>query len=398
MAATLKNSHTQKYLRELPLLDFTADLYPDTNLENVYIICAQHLVSTTYSLFNTLIQLGLKPSNLAAIGKCYSTDPEAFNEMDRLGIDVCASSLSFDSHASFDQQYRSNIKKFIQKRVLKLRSKGFKKIIALDDGGELLAQVDSVLEKSKKVIGIEQTSSGYHKIKKKNLHFPIINVARSPAKLNYESPIIAELVLTTLLDNLKQLELQPGQALIIGNGPIGSHIREALEHTHEVFIYDKIASKSDIEEKEFEKSLKKFDLIIGCTGTPVLTPNQFKLLKKNAILVSTSSSDREFSADKLRKTIALVNDCHQNLHIDNKWLINCGFPINFSPNYRSIDCEKLQLTRSLLLSAILQAVDDVDTSEKRFIPLDLENQREILEKYFLLFAKEKPKEKIALAI
>ena len=57
------------YLRKLPLLDFTANLYPDVDLSSVYVICAQHVVSTTYSLFNALFELGLAARNVSAIGK-----------------------------------------------------------------------------------------------------------------------------------------------------------------------------------------------------------------------------------------------------------------------------------------------------------------------------------------
>lgn len=398
MVTALREQKTQKYLRKLPLLHFTSSFYPGINLSEVYIICAQHLVSTSYSLFYSLLQLGLDPSNLSVIGKCYSTDPEAVAEMQKLGIDICPSSINFNSHLSFDQQYRSNIKKFVQERILKLRNNKFKKIVILDDGGELLPEVSSVLGYKPEAVGIEQTSSGYHKIKLQKLNYPVINVARSPAKLNHEAPIIARLILDSLIQNLKSLSLRSGKALIIGNGSIGSHIHKILKSTHDILVFDKIPSKSDIKQEEFEGVLKTFDLIIGCTGTSVLNVKEFNLLKRDAVLVSASSSDREFNAENLRKKIPSVIDCHQNLLIDGRWLINCGFPINFSSNFRAIDCDELQLTRSLLLAAILQAVNTINIPKKRFICLDLENQRAILQKYYSLFAKENHKEKIAIAI
>lgn len=398
MVSVIREQTTPEYLRKLPLLDFTSSLYPEINLKDIYVICAQHLVSTSYSLFHALLQLGLEPSNLSAIGKCYSTDPKAVIEMQKIGIDICPSSLSFNSHLSFDQQYRSNIKRFVEKRVLKLKGNDFKKIVILDDGGDLLLEVNSIIENNSRAIGIEQTSAGYHKIKRQKLNFPIINVARSPAKLNHESPIIAKLVFESLTQSLANLSLSPGKVLIIGNGPIGSHICNSLKNTHEILIFDKVASKSDIKQEDFQSFLRRFDLIIGCTGTPALSSEEFDLLKKNAILVSASSSDREFNAKELRKKIPHVKDPHQHLMIKNKWLINCGFPINFSSNFRAIDCDELQLTRSLLLASILQAVNDIDNPKSGLIPLDLENQRDILEKYYSLFTKEMPKEKIALAI
>lgn len=388
----------QKYLRNLPLLHFTSSLYPEVDLSKIYIICAQHLASTTYSLFHLLIQLGLKPENLSVIGKCYSTDPQVFRQMKALGIDVCESSHAFNSHTSFDKQYRANIKKFVADRAQKLKSKQFNKIIILDDGGELIPVASRLIGKNSDAIGIEQTSSGYHKLKKNIPDLPIINVARSPAKLNYESPIIAELVLNTLLKHIKDLNLKPGKALIIGNGPIGAHIKEALKRTHKVYIYDQQTTKTDIKKSELDGSLKEFDLIIGCTGKPILSTKQQKLLKKNTVLVSASSSDREFNAVDLRKNAPKVSNCHKNLFIDGKWLINCGFPINFSEHYRDIDCDELQLTRSLLLSSILQAVTETDFPKKGFVPLDLEVQRDIVKKFSSIFSNKEQKEKVALAI
>lgn len=377
------------FLRKLPLLDFTTTLYPDIDLQDVYIICAQHLVSTTYSLFHTLLKLGLKPSNLSAIGKCYSTDPQAYEEMKKIGIDVCSSSMEFDSHRPFDDQYRENIKIFIKQRLKKLTGKGFKKIIILDDGGELISAANSILELTENVIGVEQTSSGFRKLKNKKLKFPIINVARSPAKLNYESPIIAKLVVDTLVRRIEKFQLKPREVLIIGNGPIGSQIHEVLKNDYQVSIFDEDSSKSSLSPEEFEKSLRKFDLIIGCTGKTVLGPNQYKLLKKNVILVSASSSDREFDAINLRNKLPLVTNCHENLLSSGIYLVNCGFPINFAAEYREIDTDELQLTRSLLLASILQAYSHFGLSKRRFIPLDVENQREILQRYFTIFAPKK---------
>ena len=389
--ATRKNGkmENRRFLRQLPLLDFTAKLYPDTDLKDVYLICAQHLVSTTYSLFHTLLKLGLNADNLSTIGKCYSTDPTAYEEMKKLGIDACPSSLLFNSHQPFDEEYRENIKKFVEERATKLTEGKFKKIIVLDDGGELIPVINDLIKNSCHIIGIEQTSSGFHKLKNKKIKFPIINVARSPAKLNYESPIIAQLVVDTLVRRIKNLPLHPREVLIIGNGPIGSQIRKILKSTYHISTYDKATSRSSIKSEEFEQSLKKFDLIIGCTGKPVLRPEHYQRLKKDVILVSSSSSDREFDAASLRNRIPLITDCHENPFIGDICLINCGFPINFSSEFRTIDSDELQLTRSLLLAAVLQAENHSDFTKKGFIALAIENQREILQKYLSIFARDR---------
>lgn len=379
-----QKNFNSNYLRHLPLLDFTSDFFNKIDLNDTYIICAQHLVSTTYSLFITLLNKGLDPENLSAIGKCYSTDPEAFNEIAQCNIDACPQSLSFDSHAPFDEQYRNFVKQFVLARIQKIKSKRYRKIIVLDDGGELILAVNNFIE-DEEVVGIEQTSSGYHKIKKNGIKFPIINVARSSAKLVHESPIIAKLVVDTLVRRMKNLPFQPKEILIIGNGPIGSHIYKTLCSNFKISIFDEVSARSMIQKTEFRASLKKFDLIIGCTGTSVLGLEDYKLLKKNVILVSASSSDREFDAVKLRSKLPHTADCHANLYVDGIYLINCGFPINFAPEYRDIDVDELQLTRSLLLAAILQA-NSCSSKRKDFIPLNLKNQGKIINKYYSIFA------------
>lgn len=259
------------YLRKLPLLNFTAELYKDVSLENVYLICAQHIVSTTYALFHVLLQLGLKPSQISVIGKCYSTDPQAYNEIKNLNIDVCSASLEFDSHRSFDEQYRENVLSFTHERLNKVNGSKYKKIIVLDDGGELITAIHESLRTNTPIIGIEQTSSGFHKLKDKKIPFPIINVARSPAKLNYEAPIIAKLVIDTLVRRIKDLPSKPCKVLILGQGPIGSQIRELLSNDFQVETFDTTVSKSTIDPQDFESSLNIFDLIIGCTGREVFS-------------------------------------------------------------------------------------------------------------------------------
>lgn len=375
----------QNYLRKLPLLDFTVALFPRVDLRDVYIICAQHIVSTTYSLFHILLELGLNPVNLSVIGKCYSTDPQAYEEMKKLNIDVCSSSLLFQSHISFDAQYKENIQAFIKKRIKKIIKWKFKKIIILDDGGELISQIHDLLTEKNQIIGIEQTSSGFHRLEKKNLIIPVINVARSFAKLYYESPVIARLVVNSLINQIKKFEIVPNQVLIIGNGAIGSSIFEVLKPQYPISIFDKIISKSSMDHRELRRVLKNFDLIIGCTGKPMLKSEHYSLLNDKAVLVSASSSDREFNAVHLRNRIPITRDCHENLFVEGRLLVNCGFPVNFSNDYREIDSDDLQLTRSLLLAAVLQGCYEVEFVENGFISLNIEKQKDIIRKYVSIF-------------
>ena len=115
------------------------------------------------------------------------------------------------------------------------------------------------------------------------------------------------------------------------------------------------------------------------------------LLRKNVILASISSSDREFDAVVLRRQFKdKITDCHQHLFVNGIYLMNCGFPVIFDSCYDTIDTIEFQLTRSLLLAGIFQAYSLGEATGK-LIPLDYEDQREIIQKYHEIFQLKKKK-------
>jgi len=60
---------------------------------------------------------------------------------------------------------------------------------------------------AKNICGIEQTTSGYVNLKENSIKFPVINLARSSAKLKLESPYIADAVISKLKENLGKIGL-----------------------------------------------------------------------------------------------------------------------------------------------------------------------------------------------
>lgn len=382
----LKNPSIVDSWANFSLLDFASSLHPDVSLENTYVIGEQHLVSTTFELIKSLFKKGLKKENLSLIGKCYSTNPYVYAQMIQEGIDVSIQSLTFDPLKSYDVQYRRAVEHFYRARLKEINKRQVAKVIILSDGGALNEILqDEYANLASSLVGVEQTSSGYEKLKNRELHYPIINVARSDAKLQHESPFIARLTLERLFSSLVPLNLHPRKVLIIGNGAIGSQIYNLLQPHFEVEIFDIDETKGTISKKDFENSLSQFDLILGCTGKKIFSKKHYRLLKKNAILASISSSDREFDAVILRQLFkGKITDCHRHLFIDNIYLMNCGFPLIFDSSYDIIDTPEFQLTRSLLLAGILQGASSVG-SDKKMISLDHEDQREIVQKYHEMF-------------
>lgn len=348
-------------IQKFELLDYVNSIHENINLQECHLICVQHILATTISLFDALFKKGLDPRNLSAIGKCYSTRPEALKYLIEKGIDVAYESQHFNPYRTFDQEFQCVLLKFFQERISRLEKMGCKKLIVLDDGGELLLFVNSLLQEKNfwrgKIVGIEQTTAGYEKLKLQDLSFPVINVARSNIKLFHESPFIARIAVERLIAHLSTIGLFPKNALIIGNGAVGSHIYSEIKQLFRTEIFDLDKSRSSIQNGLLSENLKKFDLIIGCTGKTVILPDQFRFLKKGACLVSVSSSDREFSGYDLRKNIKNISFCHQNIYTRGIHLLNCGFPINFDDAYDEIDTQEFQLTRAILLGGIYQAID-----------------------------------------
>lgn len=375
---------SKELYRNSPLLHYARNLFPIDVLKDSVLICAQHLVSTTYTMFHHLFELGLEPENLFVLGKCYSTDERVYKQLIREGVQVSPFSTYFDSYESYDERYQWNISQFFNDSIKKLRNS--KKLLFLDDGGYLLRLANQTLPDGVSVRGVEQTTAGARLLKNSSLSFPVVNVARSRTKLNYESPLIARLVcdrLSHLFHGLLHLSLK---ILIIGYGYIGKAIFRRLrggERVSQIDIYDPHKKGSSFPESELNKYIGDYDIIIGCSGTTTLSDKNYPYLKRPVYLVSASSSDREFDAVKLRYAHRQVFDPHTSLNINEIHLMNCGFPYPFDSCYDVIDLIEFQLTRSLLLSAVAQA-STLDLKKPGLISLSTNLQSSIIKKHFEL--------------
>ncbi len=369
----------------LPMVEAVFDLFQDATFENTCIIGAQHILPTTLQMFFSFFSRGLDPKNVFLIGKCYSTDQCTFEHMLKLGITVCPSSLAFEKGISFDEAYKSNICLFIRKikdDLFNSKNK-FKKIIILDDGGKFIKIVmESFGSETLNMIGVEQTTAGYEELKQIKLSFPVVNVARSKAKIQYESPLIATTLAQQLYAKFAKKHPSSERMLIVGNGAIGKAMFNFFKHDFSVDCFDTDPSKSTIQHKNLKQTLSNYDLIIGCTGKPFLKYSDTNLLKKGVMLISASSSDREFSAFEFQKRHVGHLDCHDDFEIDGIKIINCGFPVNFGKDASVTDPPVFQLTRSLLCAAILSAF--INDFPNRLIPLNERLQQSIVKNFQLV--------------
>lgn len=361
--------------RELPLINWAAQYVQLDDRRDVYLFGVQHLSYTTARMFEALVKNGFPAENIFLHGKCYSTNPYAVKILEDLGINIAFQSSSFNSHLSYDQQFAKSIKNYFSPLIKKYNGK---KII-LDDGAELL-NLSMEFIPNDEVVAIEQTSAGYHRAKAKNMPFPIINVARANVKLTQESSFITRMICRKVEETISKTFTNTSdlKVLILGGGAIGYGVRKNLEKRYKTDIFDLRTELSDISLEYFDSRLIQYDVYIGCTGNCSIPKEKHKLLKPGSLLISASSSDREFDSVELRKHIPIYSDCHKTIKSQGLFLSNSGFPVNFDETY--LDSAEFQLTRALLLSAIVQAIKTSPYRiEKAFIPLEYEE--EISQKY-----------------
>lgn len=366
--------------QKLPLIEtFLKSFNAKDSLDfsNVLLVCVQHLFSTTYSMFSVLFEFGLRPENLFVMGKCYSTRPEILKKMVADGISVSPLSTFYDSHRAFDDCFFKNLEQELMKFLSRKRLEKFDKIILLDEGGNLISLFEKKFSSAINFLGVEQTSSGYNKLKSQKISFPVINVARSRAKLVYETPLVINLCINRLKKHIYNLKSRINDILILGGGVIGSAMTQELEKEFCLTVLDKINYEDKNYKKVLASSLPNFDAIIGCTGECSIPEYFHCYLKKPSFLISASSSDREFDAVSFRKKVERNSDCHRDLASEGVCLVNSGFPYPFDGNYEEIDLEEFQLTRLLLLAGIFQVYLDKNI-ENGFVNLNEQLESSII--------------------
>jgi hypothetical protein len=179
---------------------------------------------------------------------------------------------------------------------------------------------------------------------------------------------------------LTELEISDCSILLLGHGVLGNAVRSSLETKFKVHVYDIDPKRSSIAPENLGRIVENSTLIIGCTGAISLPQKMHKSIAPSTILASMSSSDREFDAVYLRKRVPMETDCHCHMDINGIQLLNCGFPINFSDDYATVDSTDFEITRALLLTSVAQIHLNRDLAPG-FHDLDGALQQRLMQKF-----------------
>ncbi len=356
-----------------------------TKLENTVLIASQHLLWTQLEMFKRLLAHNLEADKIYVIWKNYSTNKEVFAVLKKEWIYVDPASNEFDPKKSFDGRFDNKIQKLLDK-VEREENLKKNKVILLDDWGHLL---QIAVEKGRKekydILWIEQTSSGYNKIKELELDY--FNVARSHTKLTYETPFIGDLCMERIIQSIEKHKITDPKCLVVWCWPIGEAI---IIRCKKMWIpctgfdnqkkeWKSFTQTCDmhISEKHFmdfyQEKIKDFNIIIGATGSNILNIEHINELWPKVLLMSASSSDREFPSVEIRGNADIKEkEIHTDRTYKNSVLINSWFPITFHGNYHEVSQKIIELTVALLYWWVMH---QAFKNNKKTIPFNMLNAR-----------------------
>ena len=363
--------------KKLPLLDYADTLFDDVDLSNVLIIGVRHLLQSHYIFFRYLEKRGLNPKNVYLIGKAYTTNQTVVEAYKKRGYNISKHSSSFNSHETFDQQFNEYIDRFIDEINSKIKGRKFDQVVVLDDGGMILNRIQKLSIKN--IVAVEQTSAGYNLLSKTKLPFPILNVARSKAKLIRETPHVIGVFMKEFkrkVDLSKKYKI-----LIIGGGYIGKEAARQLKEIGQASkLYDIVPNRSQFKEKNLNRIIPLFDLIIGTTGKESLNKQHLKFAERGTLLISLSSSDREFPSQFIRSQFPQNSDPYLDYEFNGVKLLNAGFPMTFVGQVQPMPLKYMQITSSMLYSSILYGVSK-KIRRKGFVSVPNEIQDQLISKF-----------------
>jgi hypothetical protein len=343
-----------------------ADRTPRPQLERTIFVCVQHLLETTGSLIESLLDLGADPRNIFVLGKCYSSNASVLQRL--LSLGVHARSGTVPGHLGTYRAAMSDDVARMWATVSLHVKRGVERVVVLDDGGMCLGGLPENLIDRVPVVGIEQTTSGLIQLRAPKC--PIIEVASSAAKRLLEPPLIAMALRTKLSDLFADRARY--RCGVIGFGHIGQAVVAGLAAGgHSVRVYDKIGIRGEMPAgsqacNSLSELMAASDMIFGCAGADVMSaPTEaLRELTGKRVFISCSSGDIEFN-ELLRE----IGRHSPQLQIDplatlqtafptsrlQITVVRGGFPANFDRTTESVPSRDIQLTRGLLLGALLQA-------------------------------------------
>lgn len=369
-------------------------------LNKTAVFYVHHPLKTSIHVIDALMQLGAKPQHLFILGKRYSECDSVVAALVQKGVYYQPCSMQTGvGHYSYSFIRDIN---WLWAKVIERLDAQVEQILIMDHGGHAITYLPLMLLEHYKIIGIEKTTAGFINSAKHGLPpIPVIDVANSAAKRFLESPLIAEAVVNKI-----EAYLPPNKSDfvfgVVGLGSIGKAVVNRLQQLGCRLVVHDIDSASQhyIEQKKniiFTQEMSALigcaDYIFGCSGRDISEGyfEHFRLSPKNKTLISCSSEDKEYLSllQKINQHAPTLFDPLDDLEFKTDFgasisIIRGGFPVNFDHTGESVPAQDIQLTRSLVLAAVLQASDYFNDplKERGVYALDASYQRYVVSEWF----------------
>lgn len=381
-----RNDYVPQPITTLPLLDWVASHTTKSRLNDYAIIAHTHLLPNNFPFFRQLSYL-VSFNRMFVLEKPYSTVKKTFNDLVQSGCEV----IPVNMEPGFPYEYA--IKKSLDilwaKVIEEQKKTGFKKLLIIDDGGDLWLSIPWNDLEGVSIAGVEQTQRGITRIKNSNHRIPpIISVASSGVKKIVESIFIGR----SVVNKLKELRVlsKSKRIGIMGMGSIGQAATQRLnELGYKPLFYDSDYKKDGGTSQycsSIDVLLDQSDIIIGTTGFDSLKGIPFERVRGRKILASASSADVEFAS--LLKIVESTTSpfgtryvkINNNLSFD---ILNGGYPINFDRQSDATPSEDIVLTRCLMYTGAMQSAKLIKNGvqDGAIYNLDIITQQKLLERW-----------------
>lgn len=378
----------------------TCEISPSSPLANAQVLACRHLLGSTVAELSTIRSIlpGLRFSEV--VGKPYSANRAAVLELERRGFSVDRTSTqlahrSRETFGRFEQTHRSTVRAAVERLIATAGDDDTEPLLVIDDGGALINAVGQAVLKQRirrPVVAVEQTTRGVFAVRSflkspiaQQYGFAIINVAESYTKLLHETPIIAKSVVNESLEWLQYLAPPASRRTeslrfgVVGYGTVGAHVAAQLsDYSLNVRVYDRSLHKTSVASASripiatsIGELLELTDVVIcASNGTSISTEVANEHLRDGTVIISASSGDGEVRGlhDWPIETGPLLPDSNRTYPFDEAhglltargpraevYVANGGFPVNFDGSIDPIKPDLIQVTRSLIVAAVLQA-------------------------------------------